>query len=184
MNNWPQPIKKAAEEARKAGLWQVATHFNTIAEPLVPIDTGNLRQAMYVEMRGNVVYSVTGPRAPGLSPDANVGEYVSEQYYGKLRHAGIVGAALLSVVNLHPDALTGNRQHERLLKSGRRVPVNTTFGRRKAGSGHEHLYRRARELAIELGQMTKQEPALWDDRISKRPSFRKEAEEILVRFFA
>lgn len=184
LTDWIPPLLKAIETASLAGLREVANNANTEARDLVPVDIGNLRQAMYVETRGKSVFAVTGEGAPGLSPDADVGAYVEYQYDGALRHRGNVNDKLLPLRALHPDALTGNRVHERKLRGGGSTSVTTTFGRRNTGGGDRALYNRAYKLAILAGEIVKQDSPEWYNRIEQRPEFVRQSEDILVRFFA
>lgn len=184
MNKFSEPLIRAVEETAAAAVMEVARHANTTAEPLVPVDIGNLRQAMYEERRGKSVFAVTGPNAPGVSRDANVGSYVWYQYTGALRHRGNVNTELLALRALHTDALTGTGVYQRKLKDGRTISYTRDFGKRNTGGGEDLLYDRAYKLAVRAGEITKQDPPEWYDRINARPQFHEEAAEIIVRFFS
>lgn len=177
------PLINAMKTASAAGLMQVAVNLNDRAEPLVPVHSTALRQSMYEERRGDSVYAITGEGAPGGRAGANVGEYVSAQYYKDLRHRGTAGVELLSLAALHRDAVTAKAQHQRTLKNGKVVNVNTRSGKRTAGTGDRNLYNRAYRLAIKRGEIAKTGAPMWYDRIAEREDFLDESAEIMVGFW-
>lgn len=182
MNKFGEQLIKAVEEISIAALMEVARHANTEAEPMVPVDIGRLRQAMYEERRGKSVFAITGPDAPGA--DKIVGEYVWYQYSGALRHRGDVNTALLSLRALHPDALTGTGVYQRKLKDGRIINYTRDFGDRTTGIGEKAHYNRAYNLAVRAGEIEKQDAPQWYDRLNERQQFHDDAAEIVVRFFS
>jgi hypothetical protein len=184
LNNFADKLIRAVEETGMAAVMEVARHANTTAEPMVPVDIGNLRRAMYEEKRGKSVFAITGPNAPGANADANIGSYVWYQYTGALRHRGNVNTELLSLTALHRDALTGTGVYQRTLKDGRTISYTRNFGKRNPGSGEDLLYDRAYRLAVRAGEIVKQDAPEWYDRLNARPSFHDEAADIVVRFFS
>jgi len=181
LNKFGKEVIRDVEITGQAALLEVARHANFIAEKLVPVDIGRLRAAMYEEVRGKSVYAITGPEAPQAQPE--VGNYVKYQYYGALRHRGDVNSRLLSLRALHTDSMTGTGVYQRKLKSGKVVTYSRTFGNRNTGTGEKNLYNRAYKLAILAGEIVKQEPPQWYDRLNERAEFHRDAAEIVAGYF-